>query len=77
MQIWERNAGWECDAGSGARCGFWSATRVLERDAARHVATNAPSSQQKAVSIHLGVNLLPRGIRQSFVRYWMEWVQTW
>ena len=27
MQIWERNAGWECDAGSGTRRGFWSAMR--------------------------------------------------
>ena len=60
----------ERDAGSGARCGFWSAMRHA-------TSLQTPSPQQKAVSIHLGVNLLPRGIRQSFVRYWMEWGQSW
>ena len=41
MRILKRDADLGTQCGLGMRCGFWNATRVLERDAARHVATNA------------------------------------
>ena len=76
MRILKRDADLGTQCGLGMRCGFWNATRVLERDAARHVATNALPPAESREHTPWGQSLA-RGIRQSFVRHWMEWVQSW